>query len=216
MKGTKEMKKRQVGILLYDYVDVLDFTGPAEVLSLTANNKAEQAIILYKKHLLPTKPFEVFTISETGMQIKTHSGIKVEPDFSIDNVPELDILIIPGGPLRAVQSVAKNQKIVDWIIKNKNIEYLCSVCTGAYILGATGLLDGKKATTHHLALKVLQEKYPAIREVSDSKVVHDSNLITSGGVSSGISMALYLVEQIMGKSIAERTAKTIEFTQSHV
>lgn len=210
------MKKRQVGILLYDYVDVLDFTGPAEVLSLTANNKAEQAIILYKKHLLPTKPFEVFTISETGMQIKTHSGIKVEPDFSIDNVPELDILIIPGGPLRAVQSVAKNQKIVDWIIKNKNIEYLCSVCTGAYILGATGLLDGKKATTHHLALKVLQEKYPAIREVSDSKVVHDSNLITSGGVSSGISMALYLVEQIMGKSIAERTAKTIEFTQSHV
>lgn len=207
MKGTKEMKKRQVGILLYDYVDVLDFTGPAEVLSLTANNKAEQAIILYKKHLLPTKPFEVFTISETGMQIKTHSGIKVEPDFSIDNVPELDILIIPGGPLRAVQSVAKNQKIVDWIIKNKNIEYLCSVCTGAYILGATGLLDGKKATTHHLALKVLQEKYPAIREVSDSKVVHDSNLITSGGVSSGISMALYLVEQIMGKSIAEKIGR---------
>ncbi len=162
---------------------------------------------------MPTKPFEVVTISETGVQIKTHSGIKVEPDFSIDDVPEMDILIIPGGPLRAVQSVAKNQKIIDWINKNKNIEYVCSVCTGAYILGATGLLDGKKATTHHLALKVLQEKYPSIRVVSDSKVVHDSNLITSGGVSSGINMALYLVEQIMGKTIAERTAKTIEFIQ---
>jgi hypothetical protein len=60
--------------LLYDYVDVLDFTGPAEVLSLTANNKAEQAIALYKKDLLPTKPFEVFTITETGKQIKFIQG----------------------------------------------------------------------------------------------------------------------------------------------
>lgn len=207
------MKKRKVGILLYDYVDVLDFAGPAEVLSLTANSKAEQAITLYKRHLLPTKPFEVFTITETGMQIKTHSGIKVEPDFSIDNYPELDILIIPGGPLRAVQSMVKDQKIIDWIIKNKSIEYICSVCTGAYILGETGLLDGKKATTHHLALKLLQEKYPNIRVVSDSKVVHDSNVISSGGVSSGINMALYLVEQMMGKSTADRAAKTIEFVQ---
>ncbi|MCM3711036.1 DJ-1/PfpI family protein [Sporosarcina luteola] len=207
------MRKRKVGILLYDFVDLLDFAGPAEVLSLTANNKAEQAFTLYKKHLLPTRPFEVITITDTGNEIKTHSGIKVQPDFSIDNSPELDILIIPGGPLRAVQSVVKNQKVIDWIIKHNSIEYICSVCTGAYILGETGLLDGKKATTHHLAMKVLQEKYPDIRVASNSKVVHDSNLITSGGVSSGINMALYLVEQIMGKTTSERTAKTIEFVQ---
>src|SRR5690606_34166165 len=105
------MKKRKVGILLFDYVDVLDFAGPAEVLSLTANNKAEQTLTLYKKNLLPTRPFEVFTLSETGMAIKTHSGIKIEPDFSVDDSPDLDILIIPGGPLRSVQSMAKNQKI---------------------------------------------------------------------------------------------------------
>ncbi|MUK88038.1 DJ-1/PfpI family protein [Ornithinibacillus sp. L9] len=206
------MKKRKVGILLFDYVDVLDFTGPAEVLSLTANNKAEQALTLYKKNLLPKRPFEVFTLSETGMEIKTHSGIKVQPDFSINDSPDLDILIVPGGPLRAVQSMAKNQKIIDWIIKHKIIEYICSVCTGAYILGETGLLDGKNATTHHLALKLLQEKYPEIQVLSDRKVVQDDNIISSGGVSSGINMALYIVEQILGKSTAERTAKTIEFT----
>src|SRR3954447_13311795 len=211
MKGILRMKKRKVGILLYDYVDVLDFTGPAEVLSLTANNRAEQVINLYKKHLLPTNPFEVFTITESGKQIKTHTGIKVEPDFSIVNSPELDIIIIPGGPLRAVQSVAKNKTIQDWIIKHKSIEFICSVCTGAMILGETGLLNGKKATTHHLALKMLQEKYPDIRVELDHKVIHDCNLITSGGVSSGINMALYPVEQTMGKSAAERTAKTIEF-----
>lgn len=211
VKGMFRLKKRKVGILLYDYVDVLDFTGPAEVFSLTSNNKAEQVINLYKKHLLPTNPFEVFTITESGKQIKTHTGIRVEPDFSIVNNPELDILIIPGGPLRAVQSVVKNTTIQEWIIRHKNIEYICSVCTGAIILGETGLLNGKKATTHHLALKMLQEKYPDILVESDHKVIQDGNLITSGGVSSGINMALYLVEQTLGKPAAERTAKTIEF-----
>lgn len=207
------MKKRKVGILLYEYVDLLDFSGPAEVLALTANNKAEQALTLYKKKLLHTRPFEVVTLTETGIEIKTHSGIRVKPDFSIENSPELDILIIPGGPLRAVQSIAKNKKIIEWIIKHKSIEYICSVCTGAYILGETGLLNGKKATTHHLALKIVQEKYPEVRVLADKKVVHDDNIISSGGVSSGINMALYLVEQVMGKSTAERTGKTIEFIQ---
>ncbi len=207
------MKNRKVGILLFDYVDILDFTGPAEVLSLTANNKVEQTLTLYKKNLLPTRPFQVFTLTESGKEIKTHSGIKVKPDYSIDKSPELDILIIPGGPLRAVQSIAKNPKIIDWIVKHKDIEYLCSVCTGAYILGGTGLLDEKKATTHHLALKKLQEKYPKIRVISDSKFVHDGNLLTSGGVSSGINMAIYLVKQIMGEKTAGRIAKTIEFAQ---
>ncbi|SDN94631.1 DJ-1/PfpI family protein [Bacillus sp. OK048] len=115
------MKKRKVGIFLYDYVDILDFSGPAEVLSLTSNSKAEQSLTLYKKELLPTRPFEVFTITENGMQIKTHSGIIVVPDYRIDNHPELDILIIPGGPVRAVQSMVKNKKVQEWIIKHKNI-----------------------------------------------------------------------------------------------
>ncbi|MGG2081316.1 DJ-1/PfpI family protein [Lysinibacillus pakistanensis] len=197
------MKKRTVGILIYDYVDLLDFSGPAEVLTLTSNSKAEQALTLYKKNLLPTRPFEVFLVAENAVPIKTHSEIRVEPD--------LDILIIPGAPLRAVQSIIKNKKIKDWIIKHKNIEYICSVCSGAIILGETGLLNGKKATTHHLALKVLQENYPDIQVVSEGKVIQDSNLITSGGVSSGINMGLYLVEKTIGKTASERTATTIEF-----
>lgn len=205
------MRKRKVGIILFDYVDVLDFAGPAEVLSLTANNKVEQTITLYKKQLLPTRPFEVFTVSETGNEIKTHSGIRIKPDFSMKTCPELDILIVPGGPLRVVQSMAKNQKLCNWILAHKDIEYICSVCTGAYIVGETGLLDGRKATTHHLTWKILQQKYPDIRVVRDRKVVHDGNLISSGGVSSGINMAIYLVEQIMGKPTAETIAEMIEF-----
>ncbi|MFS0864331.1 DJ-1/PfpI family protein [Fredinandcohnia sp. 179-A 10B2 NHS] len=193
-------------------MDILDFAGPAEVLSLTSNNKTEQTLTLYKKHLLPTRPFKVFTLSETGLEIKTHSGVKVVPDYSIAESPEIDILIVPGGPLRAVQSMAKNQKIIKWIAKHKSIEYICSVCTGAYILGETGLLNGKKVTTHHLALKLLQDKYPETQVLSERKVVQDGNIITSGGVSSGINLALHIVEQLLGETTAERTAKTIEFS----
>ncbi|MGE7113093.1 DJ-1/PfpI family protein [Lysinibacillus sp. NPDC047702] len=180
-------------------------------MSLTSNSKAEQALTLYKKDLLPTRPFEVFLITENGESVKTHSGIRVVPDYTINNHPDLDILIIPGGPLRAVQSIRKNKNIQDWIIKHKNIEYICSVCTGAIILGETGLLNGKRGTTHHLALKILQENYPDIQVISEEKVIQDSNIITSGGVSSGINMALYLVGKTIGESAAERTATTIEF-----
>ncbi|MCT1577787.1 DJ-1/PfpI family protein [Oceanobacillus kimchii] len=105
----------------------------------------------------------------------------------------------------------KNKNIINWIINQKNIEYICSVCTGAFILGKTGLLSNKEATTHHLALKLLQERYPDIIVSANKKVVHDENIITAAGVSSGINMALYLVSQTLGESIAERTAKVIEF-----
>ncbi|QQK80908.1 DJ-1/PfpI family protein [Salicibibacter cibi] len=189
------MISKKVGIFLYDYVDSIDFLGLAEVLAFTSCNKEDEV--------------EVFTIAEFGQHIRTHSGVKIKPDFSIVNAPEIDILIIPRGPLKVVQSVAKNQKVKNWIIKHKNSEYICSVCTGAYILGATGLLDGKKATTHHLAVNDLQAKHPNIQVLSVSKVVHTHNFISSAGVSSGINMAMYLVEQIFGKPTAERTAHTL-------
>src|SRR5690625_1468349 len=148
---------RRVGFLLFDYVDLLDFSGPAEVLSLTTNSKAEQALTLYKKKLLPTRPFEIITFSKTGASIKTHAGITVEPDYSIDEEVHIDILIIPGGPLRAIQSLAKNKRVINWLKQYKDAEFICTVCTGTYILGATDLLSGKRVTTHHLATKLVQE-----------------------------------------------------------
>ncbi|RDW19749.1 DJ-1/PfpI family protein [Oceanobacillus chungangensis] len=204
-------KQKQVGILLYEYVDILDFSGPAEVLSLAAINKLQQSVNLYKKKMLANNPFRVFTVSETGEQIKTHTGIKVEPEFSFVNAPKIDILIIPGGPLRAVEEISKNERIINWIMEHSQVDYLCSVCTGAFILARTGVLNGKKAATHHLASNILKRKYPSI-QVASEKVIQDENVITCGGVSSGINMALYLVEQVLGSEAAERTAKTIEFT----
>ncbi len=94
---------------------------------------------------------------------------------------------------------------------SKNIEMICSVCSGSLILAEAGLLNGKTATTHHLALSILKNKWPRIQVENNKKVVKDGNIITSGGVSSGINMALYLVEKLFNNEIAKRTAKVIEF-----
>lgn len=115
------MKKQyNVGILVYDFIDILDFAGPSEVLSLSAFSNFEQNIMLYKRTLPHRKPFHVKTVSETGNPIKTHTGTVILPDYSLNNAPQFDILIIPGGPLRAVNKVIKNRKIIDYIIKSRN------------------------------------------------------------------------------------------------
>lgn len=105
-------KPYKVGVLLYDFVDILDFSGPSEVLSLTAFSNLQQKLILYKRVLPKKRPFEVKSFSESGNTIKTHAGIVINPDFCIDNAPEFDILIIPGGPLRAVNKVLENRRIM--------------------------------------------------------------------------------------------------------
>ncbi|MCM3342075.1 DJ-1/PfpI family protein [Paenibacillus sp. MER TA 81-3] len=206
------MKKQyNVGILVYDFIDILDFAGPSEVLSLTAFSNFQQNIMLYKRNLPKGKPFLVKTVSETGNTIKTHTGTVIHSDYNLNNAPQFDILIIPGGPLRAINKVRKNKKIIDYIVQSKNIEMICTVCTGSLILAETGLLDGKVATTHHLALSLLNQKSTGIQVVKDKKVVKDGNIITSGGVSSGINMALYLIEKLINKETALRTAKILEF-----
>ena len=205
------LKQYKVGILLYDFVDILDVAGPSEVLSLTAYSKLQQKIMLYKRLLPNRRPFTVKTFSESGKSIKTHAGIELKPDYSLDDAPEFDILIVPGGPLRAVNKVLKNRQIMDYIAKSRNIEMICSVCSGSLILAETGLLNGKTATTHHLALSILKNKWPRIQVENNKKVIKDGNIITSGGVSSGINMALFLVEKLFNKDMAKRTAKAIEF-----
>ncbi|WP_165921075.1 DJ-1/PfpI family protein [Paenibacillus albiflavus] len=206
------MTKYNVGILVYDFMDLLDFAGPCEVLSLAAFSNLQQSIMLYKRSLPKNKPFQVKTVSETGNLIKTHTGTLIQPDYNLDNAPRFDILIIPGGPLRAINKMKKNKKVIDYIVKSQNIEMICSVCSGSLILAETGLLNSKTATSHNLALSLLNNKSRGIQVVKDKKVVKDGNIITSGGISSGVNMALYLIEKLVNKEIAQRTAKILEFS----
>lgn len=189
--------KKRVGILLFNEVEVLDFAGPFEVFSLAS----QEGI----------KLFETITIGEKGTMITTRNGLNVTPRNSFSNAPNLDILIIPGG-YGAEHIELHNKNVHQWI-KNqyKDIEILASVCTGAFILAETGILDNLSATTHWMDLKRFEKEYPKINVVHNKKYVDEGKILTSGGISAGINMAFHIIKRLYGQSVVSETAKRMEY-----
>lgn len=192
------MATNTVGIVLFDDVEVLDFAGPYEVLSVTQDEQKE-------------KPFNVVTISETGQEIRARNGLRVTPDFSFKTHPRLDTLIIPGGyGAREIES--KNPVLIDWVKEqNQSVEKMTSVCTGSFILAEAGLLDGKKVTTHWTTLDRLEQEFPELTVIRGVKFVDEGKIITSAGISAGIEMALHLVAELTSLDTAKHTAKHMEY-----
>lgn len=182
-----------IGILIYDQVEELDFIGPYEVLSYV--NKINYGST------------NVWLVSDKKRIIKGYNGLKFFSNFTIHNCPKLDVLIVPGGKGRNI--AMKNKKILCFI-KNRYPEliYLSSICTGALIIGATGLLTNKSATTYHTAFDELSEMGVFVKK---SKVVQDGNIITGAGVSSGIDMGLYLLSKLFDKATAQKVSDKIEY-----
>ncbi|MGP7815603.1 DJ-1/PfpI family protein [Niallia sp. 01092] len=194
------MKQRLVGILLFNEVEVLDFAGPFEVLSI-ASFKEEEEI----------KPFKVVTVSETGEMITARNGLQVQPSYSFNNAPCFDILIVPGG-LGARQTEIHNENVIAWIKQqDRTTEYTTSVCTGALLLGKAGLLNGKKATTHWASYERLKNEFPEVDVIKNVKFVDEGKTITSGGISAGITMAFHLVEKLVGEEQKIQTANRMEY-----
>ncbi|MGE5370449.1 MAG: DJ-1/PfpI family protein [Solirubrobacterales bacterium] len=195
------MKQKNVGILLFENVEVLDFAGPFEVFSISEYENGEG------------NPFVVRTISETGRLVTARNGLKVQPDNGLSDSPKLDILIIPGGP-GTYEIETKNRAVIEWIDQQaREVEVLASVCTGAFLLAKAGLLDGRRATTHWRSLDRLENEYPKIMVQRGIKYVDEGSIITSAGISAGIDMSLYLVGKLIGKQAALNTAKRMEYTQ---
>lgn len=190
-------EKIKVGILLFDEVEVLDFAGPFEVFSLSSKNNV--------------KLFEVITIGETGTLISARNGLKVLPMANFKDNIKLDILIIPGG-YGAEELEIKNQITLNWIREQKSkVKILASVCTGAFLLAESGILDNKSATTHWMDIDRLEREYPKIRTIKNMKYVDEDNIITSGGISAGINMSFHILNRLFGAEIAKSTAKRMEY-----
>ena len=182
-----------VGILLFPQVEELDFVGPFEVLSYI--NKIKPA---------STK---VLLIAETAEPVEAYNGMRVIPDVTMENCPQLDILVIPGGKGR--YAAMKNSAIQQFIQQQaQKAKYITSVCTGAFLLAEAGLLKGKKATTYHTAFAELAA-YSV--EVLPQKVVRENNIITAAGVSSGIELGLYILKEEFGAAVAQEAADKIEY-----
>lgn len=188
-----------VGILLFNEVEVLDFAGPFEVLSLAqASTEGE-------------KSFSVKTITQDGGLITAVGGLKVVPDFSFETAPHFDILIVPGGyGARVIET--KNQVVLDWLrLRFQSVDIMASVCTGAYMLAEAGLLDGLAATTHWAHTEDFARAYPAIEVRPNVKFVDQGKVLTSGGISAGINMCFHLVKKLIGREAAVATAKAMEY-----
>ncbi|MCX2584432.1 DJ-1/PfpI family protein [Pedobacter sp. MR22-3] len=184
----------KVGILVYPGVELLDFSGPAEVFS-------------------NSKYFQVYTISVNPGKVSTKNNtLSMNPDFTISNAPEPDILVLPGGKLEAIGLVSGNRKVMDWITKvNVHTKLTMSVCTGAAILSKAGLLNGKTATTHSGAIDTLQKLTPKARFISNVRFVEDGKILTSAGISAGIDGALHVVEKLKGLKEALFVTSIMEY-----
>lgn len=197
----------KVGILLFDYVDALDFAGPYEVFNLTTYREHDVKKLFTNQ--LEDKPFLVSTVSHDGEPITVHNGLKVTPDYRFSDAPSYDIIIIPGGPLKALQLVQANNDVIDWI-KGYQDKIVASVCTGSFFLAQAGILNGKKATTNRVALHLLKRSFPEVEVIRDVKYVDEGHVITSAGISAGIQMSLHVVSRLLGEETAKRTAYTLE------
>ncbi|MEC2255319.1 AraC family transcriptional regulator [Bacillus thuringiensis] len=191
------MNKWSVGIFLFNEVEVLDFAGPFEVFSVTEVNEE--------------KPFTVYTVSENGEMITARNGLKVQPDYSIENLSPVDILIIPGG-LGAREYEIKNEIVIKWIRQQmKEVKLMTSVCTGALLLAKAGLLEGLKATTHWASIEKFKNEFQNVEVIENVKFVDEGHIITSAGISAGINMAFHIVKNLLGMHVAEDTAKRMEY-----
>ena len=190
-------KRRNVGIFIFDDVEVLDFAGPFEVFNVTGE-------------VIQPAPFHTYTIALTNESIKARGKLSINPHYSIENCPQPDILLIPGGDGRKV--LMNNPMMLTWVKEQyPKVEYMLSVCTGAFILAHAGLLDDLSATTHHGAFNEFKATLPQIKLIEDQRFVENGNIITSGGISAGIDMALYVVEKLLGQEKLQLTLDEMEY-----
>lgn len=193
---------RQVGILIFDDVEVLDFAGPFEVFSVTAAGGGAAATA--------PRPFMASLIGLGAEPVRTVGGMQVLPRWALADCPHIHVLVVPGG--WGTRRLLEHAGLRTWLQRRATeVELLTSVCTGSLLLASAGLLDGRRATTHWLALDTLKNLRPAVTVVRDEHVVEEGNILTSAGISAGIDMALRVVARLHGEAVARATARQMEY-----
>jgi putative intracellular protease/amidase/YHS domain-containing protein len=182
-----------VAFLVSEGAVIIDFCGPWEVfqdVNIPGRSNA---------------PFRLYTVAETTAPIRASGGMRIVPDCTLENAPAPKVIVIPA------QS-EPSEAVLEWIRKStKNTDVTMSVCTGAFVLAKTGLLSGKTATTFHAAFRPFAIQFPDIHLKRGARFVEDGNLATAGGLSSGIDLALRVVERYYGREIARKTAYDMEY-----
>jgi cyclohexyl-isocyanide hydratase len=182
------MVERLIGMLIFPRLTQLDMTGPYEVLARLPNTK-------------------VHLVARSMAPVKTDRGMEIVPSVTFDQCPQLDLIMVPGGP--GQQDLMEDPVAIEFLQRQAHgAKYITSVCTGSLVLGAAGLLKGRRATCHWAAIDHL--KLLGAIPVSE-RVVIDGNIITGAGVAAGIDFALAVAAQLEGEEVARSIQLQIEY-----
>jgi transcriptional regulator GlxA family with amidase domain len=189
---------RNVAIVVYEGVELLDFAGPGEVFGAASGfGRAKQE-----------RAFNVYTVAISKAPL-TSRFVTIEPQYAIDDAPKPDLIVIPGGN---TDVLLDNPKFMAWLKSSQaSAEVTLTVCTGAFTLAKLGLLDGKQVTTFYGAIAELRKETPKATVIDGRRYVDNGAIITTAGVSAGIDGALHTVARLLGRAVADRTAQYMEY-----
>ncbi len=188
---------KHIGILLFNDVEELDAVGPWEVLS-------------YWSRTYPQDGHEVSCLSRVGGLVQCAKGLVVQAHHSYADAPPLEVLVYPGG--QGTRPQVRDDAQLDWVRRRRaEVPLMTSVCTGALVYAAAGLLPDRPATTHWRSLDVLQELDPTIDVRREERFVDDGDVVTSAGISAGIDMALHLVDRLAGTDRGREVRRGIQY-----
>jgi transcriptional regulator GlxA family with amidase domain len=189
--------KVPVAFLISEHATVIDFTGPWEV---------------FQDVMIPSRgasheeqmPFELFTVAGGPEPVRVSGGMRLTPDHTVENAPDPRVIVVPA--------MMASDRVLDWLRrKSATADLTMSVCTGAFVLAEAGLLKGRAVTTHHDFQDRLKQKYPDLDVKRGLRFVEGGRLATAGGLTSGIDLALRVVERYFGRDTAEATARYMEY-----
>jgi transcriptional regulator GlxA family with amidase domain len=188
---------KTVALLLFPDVEVLDFAGPFEVFSVAGEVRQPA-------------PFRVITVADGAAPVAAVGGLNVAAHADLATAPQADVLIIPGG--KGSRRAMRDPRILDWVARQAaGAEVVASVCTGALILGKLGLLDGLQATTHAGAIGELRAISDKIDVRPTARFIDNGKYLTSGGITAGIDMSLYLVKRLTDQALVDLVIAEMEY-----
>jgi len=189
-----------IGLFCFPEMEMLDYAGPYQVFTTASRLASGDTYGL----------FHLASIGTSSDPVRVRGGATLLPETTITDHPELDCLIIPGGRA-GVDAQIRQGDAVPWISAQASVvPIIASVCTGAFLLAQTGLLDGLEATTHSDHVNDFRHSFPALDVVESRRWVDSGHFVTSAGLSTGIDMALHLVERLASRDLAVATAHALE------
>jgi putative intracellular protease/amidase len=181
--------RKKVAILVFNNCEILDFSGPYEMFGAAG--------------------CDVYTVAATKDPVTTAMGLTVVPRYTFADAPAPDVLVIPGGGVKAAM---QDEATLAYIRTTTALtRHTMSVCNGAFILASTGLLDGLTATTTNHNIPIMAQKFPKVRVVRDQRYVDNGKLVTTAGLSAGMDGALHVIAKLFGTGYAQEVALSEEY-----